>query len=67
MIGDKDTDSVEQEDEVDRAHREFTQGQAPGGRTTRGAAINPGGESTPQGLVPPYEGRTGETSESGSE
>jgi hypothetical protein len=30
----------------------------PGGRATRGPEPDPGGEETPAGLVPPYEGRS---------
>lgn len=52
--------------ESETDHVQPTQGQEPGGRSSRGPAIDAGGESEPQGLVPPYEGRsTGEDSVTG--
>lgn len=43
--------------DFEREHRQQTQGQQPGGRASRGPAVNPGGKSEPQGPTPPYEGR----------
>lgn len=43
--------------ELEREYRQYTQGGQPGGRAARGPAVHAGGETEPQGLVPPYEGR----------
>jgi hypothetical protein len=37
---------------------------SPGGRSSRGPNADPGGETVPGGLVPPYEGRTSARGES---
>ncbi|MHA6793883.1 hypothetical protein ACVGVM_10305 [Pseudonocardia bannensis] len=44
---------------LDEHERQQTRGQQPGGRSSRGPAVDPGGEPRPRGPVPPYEGRTG--------
>jgi hypothetical protein len=36
-------------------HQTMTQGEQPGGRSSRGPEVTPGGQAEPQGLVPPYE------------
>jgi hypothetical protein len=36
----------------------------PGGRASRGPNPQPGGEEEPGGLVPPYDDRTGENTDS---
>lgn len=42
-----------------QAPSQHAQAQAPGGRVSRGPTLDPGGETEPGGLVPPYAGRTG--------
>lgn len=43
--------------ELEQNYRQYTQAPQPGGRAKRGPAVHPGGETEPQGVVPPYEGR----------
>ncbi len=52
--------------DIEREHRQQTEGQQPGGRAARGPIANPG-KADPQGPVPPYEGRTetGEEAQAG--
>lgn len=41
--------------ELDDERRQMTRGAPPGGGSSRGPEIDPGGKIEPQGLVPPYE------------
>lgn len=50
--------AADDQSDIEQENRQQTQGQQPGGRSSRGPEINAGGEEDVQG-APPYEGRTG--------